>query len=198
MGGLGEIGEIGAHHGSLSKETRHRVEEGLRQGRYRAVVATASLELGIDIGAVDLVCQIGSPHSVGVAVQRFGRSGRGFGAMPKGRLFPTTSADLAECAALLDKVRGGELDRLQPVRNAAGCAEPAAGGRGGGGRRAPAGRPVRPVPPRLALPQPAPRRLRRRWWPCWARTLATAGGGVAPWCIRGRPLTAWPRARTPA
>jgi ATP-dependent Lhr-like helicase len=102
-----------AHHGSLSRSLRLKAEEELKEGRLRAVVATASLELGIDIGSVDLVCQIGSPRSIGVALQRVGRSGHWTGAKPKGRLFATTRDELLECAALIRAIRSGELDRLE-------------------------------------------------------------------------------------
>ena len=102
-----------AHHGSLSRALRLKAEEELKEGRLRAVVATASLELGIDIGTVDLVCQVGSPRSIGVALQRIGRSGHWMGAKPKGRLFATTRDELLECAALIRAIRRGELDRLE-------------------------------------------------------------------------------------
>src|SRR5205807_5550746 len=82
------------------------------------VVAAASLELGIDIGTVDLICQIGSPRSIAVALQRIGRSGHWVGALPKGRLFATTRDELVECAALVRAIRQGELDRLEIPRNA--------------------------------------------------------------------------------
>ncbi|MGE5647471.1 MAG: DEAD/DEAH box helicase [Acidobacteriota bacterium] len=101
------------HHGSLSRRLRLNAEERLKKGDLRAVVATASLELGIDIGTVDLVCQIGSPRSIAVAFQRVGRSGHWIGAKPKGRLFATTRDELLECAALVRAIRTGELDRLQ-------------------------------------------------------------------------------------
>ncbi len=110
---LGE-GEVAAHHGSLSKDRRLRVESLLRAGELRALVATASLELGIDIGPVDLVCQIGSPRSMNVFLQRVGRSGHSVGAVPKGRIFPTTRDQLVECAALLAGVRAGRLDAVAP------------------------------------------------------------------------------------
>ncbi|MCA9660835.1 MAG: DEAD/DEAH box helicase [Myxococcales bacterium] len=103
---------VTAHHGSLSKDQRHDAEQRLKAGRLRALVATASLELGIDIGAVELVCQIGSPRSISGFLQRVGRSGHRVGEIPKGRLFPTTRDDLVECAALLRAVGRGELDRL--------------------------------------------------------------------------------------
>ncbi len=113
---LGErLGEqaVLPHHGSLSRRLRLTAEERLKRGELRAVVATASLELGIDIGAVDLVCQIGSPRSIAVALQRVGRSGHWVGALPKGRLFATTRDELLECAALVRAIRSGELDRLE-------------------------------------------------------------------------------------
>ena len=101
-----------AHHGSMSRETRHLAEERLKSGEAKVCVATASLELGIDVGAVDLVCQVGSPRSIGLLLQRVGRSGHSLGAMPKGRLFPLTRDELLECIALLRGVRGGNLDTL--------------------------------------------------------------------------------------
>ncbi|WP_090547208.1 DEAD/DEAH box helicase [Paraburkholderia caballeronis] len=103
---------VAAHHGSLAREHRFDAEQRLKRGELRVLVATASLELGIDIGDVDLVCQIGSPRSIAAFLQRVGRSGHHVGGMPKGRLFPTSRDDLIECAALLDSVRRGELDRL--------------------------------------------------------------------------------------
>ncbi|MCY4624219.1 MAG: DEAD/DEAH box helicase, partial [Chloroflexi bacterium] len=101
-----------AHHGSMSREIRHASEERLKSGEAKVCVATASLELGIDVGAVDLVCQVGSPRSIGLLLQRVGRSGHSVGAMPKGRLFPLTRDELLECIALLRGVRGGDLDTL--------------------------------------------------------------------------------------
>ncbi|HLJ69847.1 MAG TPA: DEAD/DEAH box helicase, partial [Roseiarcus sp.] len=101
-----------AHHGSMAKEHRLAAERRLKNGELKALVATASLELGIDIGEVDLVCQLGSPRSIAAFLQRVGRSGHAVGATPKGRLFPLSRDDLVECAALLDSVRRGELDRL--------------------------------------------------------------------------------------
>ena len=105
---------VAAHHGSLSKETRLDAEARLKQGSLRAIVATASLELGIDIGHVDLVCQIGSPQRIATLLQRVGRSGHTIGGTPKGRLFATTQDDLVECVALLRAVRRGELDAIVP------------------------------------------------------------------------------------
>ncbi len=101
------------HHGSLSRPLRLDAEQKLKNGELRVVVATASLELGIDIGTVDLVCQIGSPRSIGVGLQRVGRAGHWVGAVPKGRFFATTRDDLIECAALVRAIRGSELDRLR-------------------------------------------------------------------------------------
>ncbi|MDQ3898041.1 MAG: DEAD/DEAH box helicase, partial [Actinomycetota bacterium] len=107
---------VAAHHGSLSKERRHRVETRLRAGDLRALVATASLELGIDIGPVELVCQIGSPRSIATFLQRVGRSNHTRAGTPKGRLFPLTRDELVECTALLLAVRAGRLDAIEPAR----------------------------------------------------------------------------------
>lgn len=109
--------QITAHHGSMAKEQRRDAEHRLKHGQLKALVATASLELGIDIGDVDLVCQLGSPRSIAAFLQRVGRSGHAVEGMPKGRLFPLSRDDLAECAALLDSVRCGELDRLEIPEN---------------------------------------------------------------------------------
>jgi len=103
---------VAAHHGSLAKEFRLDAEQRLKRGELQVLIATASLELGIDIGEVDLVCQISSPRSIAGFLQRVGRSGHQVGGTPKGRLFATTRDDLIECAALLDCVRRGELDTL--------------------------------------------------------------------------------------
>ena len=103
---------VAAHHGSLAKELRLDAEQRLKAGQLKVLVATASLELGIDIGDVDLVCQIGSPRSIAAFLQRVGRAGHHVGGVPKGRLFATTRDELVECAALLDCVRRGELDAL--------------------------------------------------------------------------------------
>lgn len=103
---------VGTHHGSLSRKLRLEAEQKLKSGEYKVLVATASLELGIDIGDIDLVCQIGSPRSIAVALQRIGRAGHWRGAVPKGRLFATTRDELIECAALIKAIRDGELDRI--------------------------------------------------------------------------------------
>jgi ATP-dependent Lhr-like helicase len=103
---------VGAHHGSLARKLRLDAESKLKNGEFKVLVATASLELGIDIGHVDLAIHIGSPRSIGVALQRFGRAGHWRGAVPKGRFFPTTRDELIECAALVRSIHHGELDRL--------------------------------------------------------------------------------------
>ena len=103
---------VTSHHGSMSKEHRHDAEQRLKAGALKALVATASLELGIDIGAVDLVCQIGSPKAIATLIQRVGRSGHTITGTPKGRLFPLTRDELVEAAAIMDSVRRGELDRI--------------------------------------------------------------------------------------
>jgi ATP-dependent helicase Lhr and Lhr-like helicase len=108
---LGE-GQVAAHHGSLSRKLRLAAEKKLKEGQVKVLVATASLELGIDIGTVDLVAQISSPRAIAVALQRVGRSGHWRGAVPKGRFFATTRDELLECAALVRAIRQGELDRL--------------------------------------------------------------------------------------
>ena len=109
---LGEE-NVTSHHGSLSRERRLAAEQRLKAGDLKALVATASLELGIDIGDVDLVCQLGSTRSISTFLQRAGRSGHAVHGTPKGRLFPLTRDELVECAAILDAVRRGELDTLR-------------------------------------------------------------------------------------
>ena len=112
---LGErMGEenVAAHHGSLSRKLRLNAERKLKNGEIRVLVATASLELGIDVGFVDLVCQISSPRAIAVALQRVGRAGHWRGAIPKGRIFATTRDELMECAALVRAIQHGDLDRL--------------------------------------------------------------------------------------
>jgi ATP-dependent Lhr-like helicase len=101
-----------AHHGSMAREKRHLAEKRLRAGELKVLVATASLELGIDIGDVELVCQIASPRSINAFLQRVGRSGHAVGGVSKGRLFPVSRDDLVECTALLLAVRAGQLDVL--------------------------------------------------------------------------------------
>ena len=104
--------QVTSHHGSLSREKRLDAETRLKEGKLKALVATASLELGIDIGAVDLVCQIGSTRSIATLLQRVGRSGHHLAAVPKGRLFPLSRDELIECAALVRAARERTLDRL--------------------------------------------------------------------------------------
>lgn len=104
---------VASHHGSLSRQIRLDAEQRLKAGKLRAIVATASLEMGIDIGYIDLVCQIGSPRSIATFLQRVGRSGHNLGATPKGRLFPLTRDELLECLALVQAVRRGELDEIE-------------------------------------------------------------------------------------
>ena len=114
---LGErLGEdvVAAHHGSLSKDRRQRVERRLRAGELKALVATASLELGIDVGPVELVCQIGSPRSIATFLQRVGRSNHTRHGTPRGRLYPLTRDELVECTALLAAMRAGRLDAVIP------------------------------------------------------------------------------------
>lgn len=104
---------VAAHHGSLSRQIRLSAEERLKSGQTRVVVATASLELGIDVGTVDLVCQIGSPRAIATCLQRIGRAGHWIQAIPKGRLFATTRDELLECAALIRAMKNGTLDRIE-------------------------------------------------------------------------------------
>jgi ATP-dependent Lhr-like helicase len=104
---------VASHHGSLSKELRLSAEQRLQTGQLKAIVATASLELGIDVGYIDLVCQIGTPRSIATLLQRVGRSGHYLGATPKGRLFPLTRDDLLECLALVRAARQGRLDQVE-------------------------------------------------------------------------------------
>lgn len=103
---------VAAHHGSLSRQLRLSAEERLKTGKTRVVIATASLELGIDVGTVDLVCQIGSPRAIATGLQRIGRAGHWIKAVPKGRLFAMTRDELLECAALVRAIRTGTLDRI--------------------------------------------------------------------------------------
>jgi ATP-dependent Lhr-like helicase len=102
-----------SHHGSLSREIRLNAEQRLKAGQLKAIVATASLEMGIDIGYIDLVCQIGSPRSIATFLQRVGRAGHAIGRVPKGRLFALTRDELLECMALIRAVRQGKLDRVE-------------------------------------------------------------------------------------
>ena len=112
LAGGGAVKVVSSHHGSMSKEHRLRAEQQLKAGKLKVLVATASMELGIDIGAVDLVVQFASPKSIATFLQRVGRSGHSVDGTPKGILFPLTRDDLAECTALLDGIRRGELDKI--------------------------------------------------------------------------------------
>jgi ATP-dependent helicase Lhr and Lhr-like helicase len=116
-------GAVMAHHGSLARKERQLAEQRLKNGELRAIVATASLELGIDVGAVELVCQVDSPKSISAAIQRIGRSGHQLTATPKGRLFALTLDDLIECAAAVRAIRRGRLDEVEIP---AGCLDVAA------------------------------------------------------------------------
>ncbi|MBI4013441.1 MAG: DEAD/DEAH box helicase [Candidatus Rokubacteria bacterium] len=107
---------VAAHHGSLSRRRRLEAEARLKAGEIRAIVATGSLELGIDVGAIDCVCQVESPRAIVTAVQRVGRSGHWLGATPRGRLFALTRDDVLECAALVREIRAGRLDRVEIPR----------------------------------------------------------------------------------
>ncbi|MBI1904603.1 MAG: DEAD/DEAH box helicase [Planctomycetia bacterium] len=105
---------IASHHGSLSREIRLSAERRLQEGKLKAIVATASLELGIDVGYIDLVCQLSTPRSIATFLQRVGRAGHSLGAVPKGRLFPLTRDDMIECLALIRAVRHKRLDAVEP------------------------------------------------------------------------------------
>ncbi|HFD12658.1 MAG TPA: DEAD/DEAH box helicase [Crenotrichaceae bacterium] len=104
------VEHVGSHHGSLSREQRLDAEQRLKDGQLKVLIATASLELGIDVGDVDLVCQLGSTRSISRFLQRVGRSGHFLGGLPKGRLFPTSRDELLECIALFQAIRQGDLD----------------------------------------------------------------------------------------
>ncbi len=104
---------VAAHHGSLARQIRLDAEERLKSGQLKAIVATASLEMGIDVGYIDLVCQIGSPRAIATFLQRVGRSGHSLGVVPKGRLFPLTRDELLECIALVRAVKAGRLDKIE-------------------------------------------------------------------------------------
>src|SRR5947209_20553173 len=106
-----------AHHGSLAREERLVVEEMLKAGELPCLVATSSLELGIDMGAVDLVIQVESPKSVARGIQRIGRAGHGLGEVSKGRIFPKFRADLLECAVVAKRMRSGEIEETVIPRN---------------------------------------------------------------------------------
>jgi ATP-dependent Lhr-like helicase len=148
-------GTVSAHHGSMARELRLAAEEKLKRGELRAMVATASLELGIDIGAVDLVVQLGSPRSIALFLQRVGRAGHSIRGISKGVLFALTRDELVECTALLRAVHDGELDAVRMPQ------APLDAGTGSSPVRSTAGTSgaPRPGPSRLALPRPELGRL---------------------------------------
>ena len=150
-----------SHHGSMAKELRHKAEQRLKNGELKVLVATASLELGIDIGDVDLVCQLGSPRSIATFLQRAGRASHQVGGVPKARLFPLSRDELVECGALLDAVRRGELDRLRDSASAARRAGAADRRRSRRGRMA-GERSVADAPPCVSVSRPCARRIQRR------------------------------------
>ncbi len=180
---------VTAHHGSLSKETRLDAEHRLKTGTLKALVATASLELGIDIGHVDLVCQIGSPHRIATFLQRVGRAGHTVAGTPKGRLFATSRDDLIECAALL---QNGPSRRARPHRHSR-CAARRAGAADDGGARVPGGR-VRTSCSRLSLGRGrigrSPAKTSTASWRCSQTALprVAAGGRRSSTATRS---TAW-------
>ena len=172
---------VTSHHGSLAKEHRLRAEERLKAGELKALVATSSLELGIDIGDVDLVCQLGSPRVIAALLQRVGRSGHGLGRLPKGRLFPLSRDDLVECTALLDSIRRGELDaikpRTAPLDVLAQQIVAEVGDAGVEGRR-----PVRALHARGELSRPAARAVRRASRRCSRTASRRIAAGAARTC----------------
>ncbi len=121
----GEVVVARAHHGSVSREQRQLVEEELKAGRLPAVVATSSLELGIDMGAVDLVVQVEAPPSVASGLQRVGRAGHQVGAISRGVIFPKYRGDLVECAVVAERMRDGAIEAMRYPRNPARRAGPA-------------------------------------------------------------------------
>ena len=181
---LGEE-HVTAHHGSLAREHRLQAEQRLKQGELKALVATSSLELGIDIGDIDLVCQLGSPRAVNALLQRVGRAGHAIGAIPKGRLFPLALDDLLECTALLDAIARGELDRIRVPQQAARCAGAAHHRRDGLPRMA-ARCAVRMPAPRAAVSRPHAAASSSRSCRCWPTATAPAAAGAAPTCTTTR------------
>jgi ATP-dependent Lhr-like helicase len=179
---------VAAHHGSLSRKLRLEAERRLKDGEIRILVATASLELGIDIGSVDLVCQISSPRAIAVAMQRVGRAGHWRGAIPKGRFFVTTRDDLMESAALIRGMRSGTLDRLEIPPKPIDVLGRAMGG-------AP---PLRTLPPRPSLSGPHLGGIRRSPLPArrWHRVQPRTLWSLHPARPRARPYPGTSR-RTP-
>ena len=148
-----------AHHGSVSKEQRAQIEEDLKSGQLPCVVATSSLELGIDMGAVDVVVQVEAPPSVASGLQRVGRAGHQVGATSRGIFFPNHRGDLIESAVVVERMRQGAIEEVSELQESAGRARPA-DRRGGCGRGDQGRRAVRPGPPGQQLPRPAPQRVR--------------------------------------
>ena len=183
---LGErIGEelVAAHHGSLSRKLRLAAERKLKNGEIRLLVATASLELGIDIGNVDLVCQINSPRSIAVTLQRVGRAGHWRGAVPKGRLFATTRDDLLECAAAVRAIKQGDLDRLQ-IPSCAARHPGAANRRHVRLRRLGRRCALRVRAPRLSLSRICGARSTTASWRCCRRALRPSAAAMASYLFR--------------
>ena len=176
-------GMVAAHHGALAKRTRLAVERKLQNGQLRAVVATASLELGIDIGDVELVCQLGSPRSIAVLRQRIGRAHHAVGGTPKGRIFAMTRDELVECAAAARAMVRGQIDRhvdrpapldVLAQQLVATCASAP--------RRLRRRRAVRAGARRRALRDAAARRVRRRASPCSATASPRGAAARARTC----------------
>ena len=183
------IGEdnIAAHHGSLAKELRLDAEQRLKAGRLRALVATASLELGIDIGDVELVCQLGTPRSISAFVQRVGRANHAVGGVPKGRLLPLSRDDLVECTRA-DRCRAPRRARCAADAGAAARrAGTAAGGRGGGARLR-RGRAVRAGAPCLALPCTRAATSSTSCCGCWPKASPRGAVGRARTCTATRSI----------
>ena len=179
---------VTAHHGSLSKESRLDAEERLKTGKLRALVATASLELGIDIGHVDLVCQLGTPRRISAFLQRVGGSGHTVRGTPKGRLFPLTRDELVECTALLRSVRRGQAgphrDPEQPLDVLAQqIVAEAAAEDWHGGRAVPTGAAGLPVPRISSAPSST------KWWRC-SRGASRPGAGAGARCSTMTPCKA--------
>ena len=188
---------VAAHHGSMAKELRLDAEQRLKRGALKLLVATASLELGIDIGDVDLVCQLGSPRSIAAFLQRVGRSGHAVGGTPKGRLFPLSRDELVECTALLDSVHRGELDRSDNPRRSRWTCSPNRSppkSRRRNGTRTRCWR-YAAAPGRTA---PCSARNFPPWCAFWPRVSAHAEAGAAHCCTMTRSITSCANAGAPA
>ena len=173
---------IAAHHGSLAREQRLVAEQRLKAGELSALVATASLELGIDIGDVNLVCQLGSTRSIASFLQRVGRSNHTVAGFPKGRIFPLSRDELVECAAIIDSVRRGELDRLelpeQPLDILAQQIVAASAAEEWTEDDA-----LSDGPARLSVSQSGSRASLIPSFACWPKVFPPSAGGVLPTCI---------------